>query len=131
MSLRSGTLKSAKPLMELIFRAQVFRATTTSGPGINPKQTYGRVHTDLPCDVCPLKDEVVWSQAGQTNIYTHVIHFTAGTDVQERDIVRVTSSHALFGTTNQDFEVAERSEPFETVGFCRVYARSTAALQGL
>lgn len=130
MGLRSGTLSTTTPVMELVYRAKVYRPSLAAGPGISPKEAFALKYTDVPCDVCPLKDDSVFAQAGQENIYTHVLHFPPGTDVQERDVVLIDSYHQFLGQITTKFELMTRVEPTESLSYVRCYGRSTQAMPG-
>lgn len=108
--------------MDLVYGARIQRMQgTRTGLG-----SAGQVMITLPgvypCDVAPMRDELVMSQAGQQDILTHIVHFQSGTDIRDRDTIIIVSSLTNFSQLGDTYLIVEVLKPSETLSYIRCRA---------
>lgn len=124
MSVRAGT-RSIGPLMELTYQVVVARITaqTRVAGRINPTDSWSQLNQPIPCDVAPLRDDLRFAQSGSDVLATHVLHFYTGTDIREKDRVKVISNWRFAGPIGSWYEITSRLEPSDgMIGFVKCYA---------
>ena len=122
---RAGTLggTAQRPFMDLTFTCAIYRVKTTQDAMGSLKEDFNRLPGQYSCDIAPMSDIDIFTQSGEQEVVTHILHFYAGTDIRQSDVVRILSSKKLSGIINGLYEVNLRLEPSQSISFIRCHAK--------
>jgi hypothetical protein len=113
--------------MELTFTAQVWRMLKTTDAMGSKTEKYVALPGSIPCDVMPLADNLVFLQAGESEVSLFVAHFFAGADIRANDVIKILTTKKLSGLIGSYFEIVLRLEPTESISYIRCHAKAGVA----
>jgi hypothetical protein len=132
MSISQGKLTGmqALPAMVLQYGGQIQRLSATYTQLGSMSSEYTTISTVYPCDVAPMADNVVMSQNGQQSYLTHILHFEPGTDIRDRDQVKIIYSPqpGSYGDIGDVFFISEVVQPSESLAYIRCRAKKAQAV---
>lgn len=126
MSIRQGKLtgNQSQTAMALEYGVQLQRMAGAFTALGSEASNYATLLTVYPCDIAPIKDDVVMLQSGQQDMRTHIIHFQPGTDVRVRDqaIIVYAPRPGNFGNIGETYLILDVLEPSEDLAYIRCRA---------
>jgi hypothetical protein len=123
--IRAGSIRTGMddvPSMDLTYECTIFREQKSYFASGSQTQQWTEVGGAVPCDVSPLSDEISLSQSGQIEKTTHVLHFSAGTNILARDSIQITYSRSTYGDVGMWFFLTEVMRPSELISYVRAHA---------
>ena len=120
MSIAAGQLNSTLtlPTLDLPFTVILSRATEQSG-GLQPKKVWAQRSAQVRCYASPLRDELLFMQAGQQNASTVVFYFYANEDIKVHDRVKFLNMPAVVGAPDAWFELQQRFAASDNLRYIR------------
>jgi len=127
MSIQAGSIVGydRTPTMNLRYGGTIRRMFGTyDAMGGAGKYNFQNLPGVYPMDVAPMSDNIVTQQSGQQSTLTHVLHFEAGTDVRDRDEIKIeyAPQPGNFGNVGDTYLIMEVLEPSSDLNYMRCRA---------